>query len=86
MKNMPLNQHRYINLKFILGCHGQGNVFLRSWERQRIKKKKTGKPSSWLSKKKIGNFVFRKVEVKVIMLLTPVKSSKVKKLKLKQEY
>ena len=80
MKNVPLNQHRYINLKFILGCHGQGNVFLRSWERQRIKKKKG------LSQKKIGNFVFRKVEVKVIMLLTPVKSSKVKKLKLKQEY
>lgn len=85
MKNMPLNQHRYINLKFIIRCHGQGNVFLRSWERQRIKKK-TGKPSSWLSQKKIGNFVFRKVEVKVIMLLAPVKSSKVKKLKLKQEY
>ena len=49
-------------------------------------KKKTGKPSSWLSQKKIGSVVFRKVKVKVIMLLTPVKSSKVKKLKLKQEY
>ena len=50
-----------------------------------FKKKKTGKPSSWLSHKKNREFRFQGF-VKVIMLLTPVKSFKVTKLKLKQEY